>query len=89
MSSEDRFSERFGYSVTDAEITVRQDAPTEFRHVLPKLADESGLTPKPLRIVVCLVLRKRPDPNNWSERPSIAEEVSYLIDNCEWFKVMM
>ena len=86
MSSEDRFSERFGYSVTEAEITVRQDAPTEFRHVLPELADESGLTLGPLRSVICLVLRKRPDPNNWSERP-IAEEVSYLIDNCEWFKV--
>ena len=87
MSSESRFSDRFGYSATDAEITIRQDVPTEFRHVLPELAYDSGLTPNPLRSLVCKVLRKRPDPHNWSERPNIAEEVSYLIDDCEWFKV--
>lgn len=87
MSSENRFSERFGYFGTDAEITVRQDAPTEFRHVLPELAYESGLTPKPLRSLVCSVLRKSPNPSNWSEYPNIAEEVSYLIDGCDWFKV--
>lgn len=87
MSSENRFSDRFGFSATDAEITVRQDAPTEFRHVLPQLAYESGLTPKPLRSVVCLVLRKRPNTSNYTDHPNIAEEVSNLIDDCEWFKV--
>ena len=50
-------------------------------------ADELGYLPSALREVVCRVLRERPDPNNWSERPNIWGEVQDLIFGCEWFEV--
>ena len=87
MSSTDRFSTRHGYSQSEAEITIRNDAPDELRGVLRQIANESGLSPKPLREIVCRVLRTRPDSNNWSEYPNIDEEVQTLVDSCKWFEV--
>ncbi|HWG46368.1 MAG TPA: hypothetical protein VN688_26635, partial [Gemmataceae bacterium] len=37
--------------------------------------------------LVCHVLRKRPDPNNWSEYPNVWGEVEWHVHNCEWYKV--
>lgn len=79
-----RFSERHGYAPAAVEIRVRHDAPNELRGVLVQLAKEAGLEPKPLRDLVCGILRKRADPNNWSEYPNIHDEVVRLIDDCEW-----
>ncbi len=88
MNDTSRFSERHGFNrVNEAEITVRQDAPYDLRGVLADLAYECGFSPKSLRAVVCRVLRKRPDSNNWSEYPNIDQEVRSLLDDCEWYKV--
>jgi len=82
------FSKRHGYNrPSEAEITVRQDAPHEFRGVLIDLAYDCGFSPSTLRKVICKALRKRPDRNNWSEYPNIDDENHYLIDDCEWYKV--
>ena len=87
MSTES-FSKRHGYNKpTEAEITVRQDAPHEFRGVLIDLAYDCGFKPSSLRKIICNVLRKRPDRNNWSEYPNIDDENHCLIDDCEWYKV--
>jgi len=45
------------------------------------------MRPKLLRDLVCGVLRKRPDPGNWSEYPNIQEEVELLVYNCEWYRI--
>lgn len=88
MSPHRRFSERQGYSRTDAaQITVRQDAPHEIRGVVVDLAYEAGLGPSSMRSLVCRLLRTREDPNNWSEWPNIAGEVEGLVDQCERFDV--
>ena len=82
------FSKRYGYEkLLEKEITIRQDAPFEFRGVLIELAYGCGFRPSLLRKVICRTLKKRPDSNNWSEYPNIDEENHYLVDECEWFKV--
>jgi hypothetical protein len=83
------FSRRFGYGATSspAPISVREDAPHEFRGVLVDLAYESGLKPTTLRNVVCRVLRVRADPDNWSDFPNVDNEVHDLVDDAPWFKV--
>jgi len=81
------FSKRHGFQPKDMKITIRQDAPYDMRGVLVDIAYGAGFSPKKLRPVVCRVLRKRPDPNNWSEFPNIDEEIRYLLDDCEWYKV--
>lgn len=83
----DRFSRRHGYNPPDAEITVREDAPENLRGVVVDLAYECGFSPKPLRRIVCRVLRVAPDPNNWSEYPNIDEEVRTNLRDCPWYRV--
>ena len=86
--NEKKFSERQGLRTTsEVDISVRSDAPYEFRGVLVDLAYECGMRPKSMRQLVCRVLRTRPDPNNWSEYPNVDGEVRDLIDNCEWYYV--
>ena len=86
--NEEPFSKRHGFQrPAEAGISVRQDAPYEFRGVLIQLAYEYGFRPKTLRTIVCRILRKRPDDANWSEYPNIDEEIRQLIDECEWYKV--
>lgn len=84
----DSFSKRHGYNrPSEVEITVRQDAPHEFRGVIIALAYECGFKPSSLRLVICKVLKKRPDRNNWTEYPNIDDENHSLIDDCLWYKV--
>jgi len=82
-----RFSERHGCQPEDAEITIRQGAPNELRGVVVGLANECGMRPSHLRSLVCRVLRRREDKNNWTEFPNVDEEVRGLLDECEWFEV--
>lgn len=88
MSVSGRFSKRHGFhEITEAPITVRNDAPYELRGVIVDIAYEFGFTPKSLRELVCCVLRSRPDQDNWSEYPNIDNELRGLLDDCEWFYV--
>ena len=47
----------------------------------------TGYCTSTLRTIICKVLRKRPDRDNWSEYPNIDDENHYLIDDCQWYKV--
>lgn len=86
--NEEPFSKRHGFRHTaEMEISVRHDAPFELRGVLVELSYSCGFQPKSLRSLVCRVLLKRPDPNNWSEYPNIDYEVRELLDNCYWYRV--
>lgn len=81
------FSERHGYKPKSVRITVRNDAPHELRGVLIEICYKHQLQPKPLRSLVCRLLRKRPNENNWSAFPNIDGEVKNIIDSCEWYRV--
>ena len=82
-----RFSKRHDYRGPEHEISAREDAPENLRFAIPQIAEDIGMTPTPLRRVVCRVLRVRPDPMNWTEHPNVSDEVNDLIAECPWFKV--
>lgn len=81
------FSARYGLSRPDAEITIRQDAPSEMRGTLVTIAYKCGFKPSILRDQLCSILYCAPDMGNWSEFPNIDYEVRDLLGNCEWFEV--
>lgn len=81
------FSERYGYTPPDADISIRHEAPYELRGVIVNLAYECGAKPHGLRSLVCHVLQTREDPSNWSAYPNVDNEVRELIDRAEWYEV--
>jgi hypothetical protein len=84
----DSFSGRHGFRQPVPPITIWDDAPEDFRHVLLYTANtKCKLSPSTLRDIVCGVLRKRPDSNNWSEYPNIWGEVECHVYGCQWFRV--
>ncbi|MBI0530313.1 AbiJ-NTD4 domain-containing protein [Sphingomonas sp. TX0522] len=80
------FSERFGFQGPEVEIRVREDAPEEIRAAVVMLGYGAGLGPGGMRDLVCEVLLKRPDPNNWSPS-NIENEVHRLVDDAPWYKI--
>ena len=88
MNKKTPFSERLGFKPQqEPEITVRLDAPNELRGVVILLADKFGLSPEPLREIICQVLLVRPNRSNWSEYPNIDDENHQLLDGATWYKV--
>ena len=81
------FSERNGYEVPDAEISVRHEAPDWLRSILVDFAYQAGLEPSDLRVELCALLFESPDQSNWSEFPNIDGEVRQLLASAEWFLV--
>ena len=82
------FSKRHGFSsIEEVDISVREDAPTELRSFIVQLAYDHSFKPSSLRYLVCKVLKKSPDPSNWSEYPNVDKEVNELLYNCKWYKV--
>lgn len=83
----DSFSRRHGYLPEDVEISVREDAPLELRGIVVDIAYEAGLSPHDVRSIVCRVLRRREDPNNWSAFPNVDGELRWNLESCEWYEV--
>ena len=83
----ERFSARHGYGPPAAKITVHEDAPPDLRGAIPLIAAEVGMSPSVMRSVVCQVLLKPPDRDNWSEYPNIWGEVYWLMEEAPWYKV--
>lgn len=83
----DRFSSRHGYSRPDSEITIRHDAPTELRDALVTIAYRCGFKPTGLRKLLCEILFRGPDLNNWTEFPNVDGEVRQLLEDLEWYEV--
>lgn len=81
------FSKRHGFQRDEPEIAVIRDAPADLRAIFVDIAYESGLSPHPLRDIVCRVLRVREDPDNWSAYPNVDSEIRRHLDACEWFEV--
>lgn len=82
-----RFSSRHNYKSKEVAITVREDAPIELQEFVIQTAYHFGLTPSPLRSIICRILRKSPDSGNWSEYPNIDSENHELLQSCDWFFV--
>jgi hypothetical protein len=81
------FSQQHRYDLPDAEITIRNEAPSWLRDQVLLIAKEIGFRPSKLREMLCFILIKSPDDNNWSEFPNIDKEVSELLANAPWFSV--
>ncbi|HEX8329030.1 MAG TPA: hypothetical protein VF629_15950 [Hymenobacter sp.] len=80
------FSKRNGYKSEEREITVHEDAPQELREFIISAAQHTGHGATQVRAVICAVLRKIPDSNNWSAQP-VLREAQELLEECPWFKV--
>lgn len=87
MHPDPTFSDRHGYSLPEAEITIRHEAPDWLRSLIVRAAYETGLRPSDLREILCSLLFEVPDPSNWSEFPNVDNEVYSLLANAEWFQV--
>jgi hypothetical protein len=40
-----------------------------------------------MRELICPVLHKFPNHNNWSEIPNVRDEVRDLLEGCDWFRI--
>lgn len=87
MNPNPTFSDRHGYSIPEAEITVRHEAPDWLRSMVKRFAYDAGFKPSDLRDILCSLLLESPDRSNWSEYPNIDDEVDGLINQAEWFLV--
>lgn len=87
MTTNQKFSERQGYSEEEPEITIREDAPEDLRWFILEAGKIAELKPSELRNIICRVLMTAPDPGNWTEDTNIWNEIQDLIRTCEWFKV--
>lgn len=83
----ERFLDRQGYQPPAAQITVREDAPSVLRDAIPLIAKATGMKPSAMRQVICEVLLVKPDPGNWSDYPSIWDDVTWLMENASWYEV--
>jgi len=82
-----KFSERNGFAQIHAvPITSRLEASEELRGVVVNTALDSGFKPDKLRELLCRMLQKRPDSNNWSAG-NVESEVRSLLDEAEWYEV--
>lgn len=82
-----RFSERNGYAQVHAvPVVVRLEASEELRAVVINAAIDCGLKPGDLRQLLCRLLQKRPDSNNWSDG-NVEREVRELLDDAHWYEV--
>ncbi len=83
----ERFSARQGYRPINAQITVREDAPSSLRNAILMLAKDVGKEPHDLRQVICKVLLVMPDLNNFSAYPNVWYEVVGLMESAPWYKI--
>jgi AbiJ N-terminal domain 4 len=83
--SMDSFSKRHGYRGPAPEITIREDAPEVVRaYILSSIRRYLDATQA--RQVICTSLQRLPDRGNWSAG-NVWDEVTALLENCEWFRV--
>jgi hypothetical protein len=91
MAEQDKsgtFSERHGLVPDDAPITIREDAPDDFRFQLLQIASRNcNLRPRDIRDIVCRVLQRRPNPGQQTENKYMWQEIDDLVYNCSWYFV--
>lgn len=80
------FSNRHGYAPSNRDITVREDAPLEFREALVQIARQVSLEDWQVLEIICQVLLRLPTAGDWPPA-AIESEIRTLIRECEWYKV--
>ncbi|MCA0891255.1 AbiJ-NTD4 domain-containing protein [Qipengyuania flava] len=80
------FSQRHGYRMPDVEITIREDAPQVVRDAVLRIGYAFDVGPGRMRELLCDLLLRRPDSNNWSPG-NIEAEVISLADSAPWFRI--
>ncbi|MCC2625268.1 MAG: hypothetical protein K0R14_1141 [Burkholderiales bacterium] len=81
------FSERHGFNQhVEPEITIRNEGNSELNGVIVQLALDCGMQIKNLRSLICNLLMKRKDENNYGY-DYVYNEVICLIDNAQWYEV--
>lgn len=87
MINNESFSKRLGhFTLNEKEITVREDAPEALRNYLRVAFYDLDKKPSDLLQIVCKALKVPPE-GNWTEFPSIDDEIKGLLENCEWFYI--
>lgn len=72
----------------EKEITIREDAPEGLRCLIIDIAENDlNLSPSVIRKIICRVLNKSPNQQNWTDYPNVDQEIRWLIEDCEWHKV--
>lgn len=66
---------------------MRNDAPERLREAVVTIAYCACLEPSDVRSIVCQVLLRAADRNNWSNFPNIDVEVRDNLRDCLWFDV--
>jgi hypothetical protein len=88
VGDDELFSRRHGLGPQPAPIRIRHDAPVEVRQVILRVVTaEVGLRPNYVREVLCTVLRRVPDANNWSDFPNVYYECQTLLEEAPWYRV--
>lgn len=82
--SDKSFSKRLGVRPESQEITIREGAPEGLVEYLVQLISSWSYEADFLRTIVCFILKKVPDRNNWSEGP-INSEVIELLQSAPWY----
>lgn len=79
------FSKRYGFAPTPP-VTYRHDAPEGMRYAIIQAAYDQ-LSYGQIRTSICRTLHIAPDQGNWSEIPNIRDEVNYIVERAEWYRV--
>jgi len=79
------FSEREGIAAEETPISVRYEAPAEFRALVPILLERQGLSSRMLNEYVCRFLIV-PEDGNWS-RDNLRDETRYNLKKASWYKL--
>lgn len=80
-----KFSKRHGFATTPT-VQFRHSAPEGLRHSIVQAA-YVHLSYDQIRTSICRTLYIAPDKGNWSEIPNIRDEVDYIIQDVEWYRV--
>jgi len=80
------FSNRYGFSQPNIEITVRDDAPKDLRRTLIEIAYGTGMNAYEIHASLCRALRRRGNPTvQWLQ--DYEADILVLLSNCPWFRV--
>lgn len=78
------FSKRLGLQTLKAEITIRYEAPANFRQYLFFVMQNYDLSLKKIRDIVCLATKQAPDSSQWEENDFMKSEIEEKIVSCPW-----
>ena len=87
MDDKQTFSKRLGhFSLREKPITTRDDAPEGLRNYLRMAFYDLKKKPSDFLPTVCKVLKVAPE-GNWTEFPSIDDEIKAHLESCDWFYI--